>query len=67
MRMMSRILSAIKEQPEILLDRAKLLRAEAQRMPPGIERDRLIRQARAIEAEANAEAWANSSGLQSPT
>lgn len=66
MRMMSRILSAIKEQPEILLDRAKLLRDEAQRMPPGVERDRLIRQARAIEAEANAEAWANSPACNHP-
>ena len=65
--MISRIFSVTKEQPEIQLDRAKLLRAEAQRMPPGVERDRLIRQARAIEAEANAEAWANSPGLQSPT
>lgn len=40
------------------MDRATLLRAEARRMPPCVERDRLMKQARQNEAEANAPAWA---------
>jgi hypothetical protein len=63
---MWRIFSAHRNTQEILVDRAKLLRAEALRMPPGVERDRLLKQARQIEAEANAENWVNSSGLQPP-
>jgi len=52
--------------PAIPLDRAKLLRAEARKMPPGIERDQLMKQARKTEIEALAERWANSPGLQLP-
>jgi len=44
-RMTRRIFSEHRNTEEILVDRAKLLRAEAQRMPPGVERDRLMRQA----------------------
>lgn len=67
MRMTPRIFSAQPSTQEILVDRATLLRAQAQRMPPGVERDRLMKQARQIEAEANAQGWASSSGLQPPT
>ena len=66
MRMTQRIFSAQRDSQTILVDRAKLLRQEAQRMPPGVERDRLLKQARQIEAEAQAERWANSPGLQPP-
>jgi hypothetical protein len=66
-RMTPRIFSAQRSTQEILSDRATLLRAQAQQMPPGVERDRLMKQARQIEAEANAQGWASSSGLQSPT
>lgn len=65
--MTPRIFSAHQDPRDISIDRAKLLRVEAQRMPPGVERDRLIKQARQIEAEAHAESWANSPGLQPPT
>ncbi len=51
---------------DILLDQAKLLREQAARMPPGVERDRLMKSARASEAQAYADRWANSAGLQSP-
>ena len=59
-RMTPRIFSAQRSTQEILVDRATLLRAEAQRMPLGVERDRLMKQARQIEAEANAQGWASS-------
>lgn len=65
--MTKRIFSEHKDASEIIIDRATLLRAEALRMPPGVERDRLMKQARQIEAEAQAERWANSPGLQPPT
>lgn len=66
MRMTKRMFSAQQNPQEILFDRAKLLRAEALRMRPGSERDQLMKQARQIETEAQAERWANSPGLQSP-
>jgi hypothetical protein len=66
-RMTGRVFSANQDTRDILVDRAKLLRVEAQRMPAGVERDRLMKQARQIEAEAHAEAWAFSPGLQPPT
>jgi len=64
--MTPRIFSAHQDTRDISIDQAKLLRAEAQRMPPGVERDRLMKQARQIEAEVLAERWANSPGLQPP-
>jgi hypothetical protein len=63
---MRRIFSAQEDTRAILFERAKLLRAEASRMPPGVEQDRLLRQARQIETETRAEDWANSPGLQPP-
>ena len=66
-RMTQRIFSAQRSTQEIFVDRVTPLRAEAQRMPPGVERDRLMKQARQIEAEANAQGWASSPGLQPPT
>jgi hypothetical protein len=67
MRMTRRIFSATQDTKEILVDRARLLRAQAQRMPPGVEHDRLIKQAREIEGEAHANEWAFSPGLRPPT
>lgn len=55
--MTKRMFSAQQNPPEILVDRAKLLRAEALRMRPGSERDQLMKQARQIETEAQAERW----------
>jgi len=51
---------------EILIDQAKALLAEAQRMMPGPDRDQAMKHARSIEAQANADKWASSTGLQAP-
>jgi hypothetical protein len=51
---------------QILIDQAKALRARAARMPAGVERDRLLKQACENEVRANLHVWANSPGLQPP-
>ena len=48
---------------ERLADEAKLLREEAQLLPPGPVRDATIRAARKAETALG---WVNSSGLQPP-
>jgi hypothetical protein len=45
---------------------AERLRAEARNLPPGQERDHLLRQARQTDAAAHMNDWLNSPGLQSP-
>jgi hypothetical protein len=45
---------------------AKHLRDEAQRFPPGTERDKLIRSARQAETAAHMQDWLTSPGLQPP-
>lgn len=67
LRMIWLISSARRDTRQILIDQAAVLRALAQKMPPGVERDRLIKQARQLDAEAKAGNWANSAALQSPT
>lgn len=67
LRMIWLISSARRDTRQILIDQAAVLRAQAQKMPPGVERDRLIKQARQLDAEAKAGNWANSAALQSPT
>ena len=49
-----------------LADESIRLRNEASAMPPGVERDRLIRMARRAETAARVNAWVTSPGLQSP-
>lgn len=49
-----------------LEEQAKRLRGEARGTPPGIERDRLIRQARQAEVAAHISEWLSSAGLQPP-
>ena len=51
---------------ERLEDRAKRLRDEAKGIPPGIEREQLIRQARLAETAARMNGWLSSRGLQTP-
>lgn len=60
------IFSSKKSTREILVDRAELLRRDAEKMPVGVERDKVLKQARQIETEARVEGWANSTGLQPP-
>ncbi|KJC51716.1 hypothetical protein UP09_02165 [Bradyrhizobium sp. LTSP885] len=49
-----------------LADESIRLREEASAMPPGVERDRLIRMARRAETASRVNAWVTSPGLQSP-
>jgi hypothetical protein len=51
---------------EMLLDRAHEVFARARKMPPGVERDRLIKQAREADIQASIQSWLNSPGLRSP-
>ena len=51
---------------QCLADQSIRLREEARTMPPGVERDRLIRMARRAETAARVNAWVESRGLQSP-
>jgi hypothetical protein len=67
LRMIWRISSIRRDTRQILIDQAAVLRAQTQKMPPGVERDRFIKQARQLDAEAKAGDWANSAGLQPPT
>jgi hypothetical protein len=52
---------------ERLSEEAKRLRAEAKLLPPGAERDALIRKARQAEAGSRMNGWLTSPGLQPPT
>lgn len=51
---------------ERLGEQAKRLRKEAQGTPPGVERDKLIRQARQVETAAHMQDWLASPGMQPP-
>ena len=47
-------------------EQAKRLRDEARGIPPGVQRDILIRQARQAETAAHMQEWLKSPGLQPP-
>jgi hypothetical protein len=49
-----------------LSEEAKRLRDEAKLLPPGAEREALIRKARRAETTAHLSEWLNSPGLQPP-
>jgi hypothetical protein len=49
-----------------LEEQAKCLRKEAKGTPPGIQRDRLIHQARQAETAARINEWLTSPGRRSP-
>ena len=51
---------------ERLTEQAKRLRKEAQGIPPGIEREKLIRRARQAETGAHMQEWLTSPGLLAP-
>ncbi len=51
---------------ERLAEEAKRLREEAKGIPPGIERERMIRKARQAETGSHISEWLRSPGLQSP-
>jgi hypothetical protein len=51
---------------ERLTAQAKLLKQEAQSLPPGRPRDALVRRVRQIEAAVKVNDWLSSPGLQAP-
>jgi hypothetical protein len=51
---------------ERLTEEADRLRKEAQCIPPGVKRDKLIRQARQAVTAAHMQDWLTSPGLQAP-
>ena len=51
---------------ERLAEQAQRLREEAESLPPGLERERIIRKARQAETGAHITGWLNSPGLQPP-
>jgi hypothetical protein len=56
----------VKTLVERLADEAKRLREEAKSLPPGIERDRLVRKARQDEVALHVTEWLKSPGLRPP-
>jgi hypothetical protein len=65
-RMAPHLFFSKKNPHDTLLDRAHEVSERARKMPPGVERERLIKQARESEIQANIQSWLNSPGLQSP-
>ena len=51
---------------ERLAEQARRMRDEAQNVPPGLEREKLIRRARQAETAARMQEWLLSPGLQPP-
>jgi hypothetical protein len=58
------------EQSSPLKDRltafAKQVRDEAKKLPPGVEKDGMLRKARQADTAAHLDNWVNSPGLQPP-
>jgi hypothetical protein len=58
------------KQTESLQDRLRAfaddVRAKADRLPPGLEKDDLLRRARQADTASRLDEWANSRGLQPP-
>jgi hypothetical protein len=52
--------------PERLAKWAEGIRKQASQLPPGPERDALLKKARQTEIAAHLDEWANSPGLQPP-
>ena len=49
-----------------LMEQAERLRKEANGTPPGVEREKLIQQARQAETACHIQDWLGSPGLQAP-
>lgn len=52
---------------ERLMEFAETVRAHASRLPPGPEREDLLKRASRADIAAHIDEWINSSGLRSPT
>ena len=64
--MQRRRFKQIKTLEERLTEQAKRLREEAKLLPPGAEREGLIRRARQAETGSHVSEWLRSPGLQPP-
>ena len=51
---------------ERLIKEARLAKEKAEQLPPSMEREALLKRARAVDIAANIEEWLNSPGLRSP-
>jgi len=51
---------------ERLTDQAQRLKEQAKKLPPGAEREELMRKARQAETAAHISQWVSSPGLQTP-
>jgi phosphoenolpyruvate-protein kinase (PTS system EI component) len=49
-----------------LIKEARLARERAEQLPPSMEREALLKKARAVDIAANIEEWLDSPGLRSP-
>jgi hypothetical protein len=67
MRMAERLFSSQRNCRDILVDRIATMRADAMKMPWGVERERLLKLARQLDVSAKLHAWAESPALQRPT
>ena len=52
---------------ERLIKEAQLAREKADQLPPGAEREELLKKARAADVTAHIDKWLNSPGLRPPT
>ena len=66
LKVMERMAKPITDLEESLAREAVELRARAEHVPQGAERDGLLRRAQQCETAARARAWANSPELQPP-
>jgi hypothetical protein len=57
----------IQSPEERLVEQAAELRERAEAMPPGVEKEALLRRARQAEFASGISDWMNSPGLQAPT
>lgn len=55
------------ETPDKLKEMAEDARAKAARLPPGPERDALLKEARRLDMATHLDEWASSPGLRPPT
>jgi hypothetical protein len=67
MSMQRRFLIVTQSLEERLGIQAQRLRKQARGTPPGVERDRLIRNARMAETGSHLSEWRRSPGLRAPT
>jgi hypothetical protein len=63
---MRRRLKQLLSLPDRLAQEAERLRTEAEKLPPGHDREMLLRKARQTDAASHMNEWLSSPGLQAP-